>query len=99
MVKGETVQEWSHRVISVAASLEANNHTLEDRQICRHMIKGLPTVLKNDAWVITSAESDPYDMLTILAAIETMEYQDIPLKANLAESLHTQHQVQQLWQQ
>eukprot|EP00884_Botryococcus_braunii_P012031 jgi/Botrbrau1/20829/Bobra.0156s0054.1 len=80
MVKGETVQEWCHRVISIAASLEANNHQLSDRQICRYMYKGLPAVLQNDAWAITSAKSDPYNMLeTILTAIENLEYQDIPL--------------------
>eukprot|EP00884_Botryococcus_braunii_P011610 jgi/Botrbrau1/2044/Bobra.0047s0021.1 len=53
MVEGETVQEWCHRVISVATSLKDNKHELEDRQICRYMIKVLLAVLKNDAWAIT----------------------------------------------
>jgi hypothetical protein len=84
MVKGETVQEWCHHVISLSNALKENKpeRDLTDLQICRYMIKGLPPVLKNDAWAISAAKSDPHDIQeTILCAIETMamENEDKPL--------------------
>jgi hypothetical protein len=73
MIKGETVQEWCHRVIRICHALKKNSDVQSDRQICRYMIDGFPAVLQDKSWAIAAAKSEPHDMLeTILAALDTM---------------------------
>lgn len=57
MQKGETVEQWCYRVISLSNALKRNCANIEDHKISDYMVKGLPAALQNPAWVIREKRS------------------------------------------